>query len=565
MAGPTDDRPVILLASRSEATRELVGSEIRKRYGADYTVLDAESAAGALAELNRLRDEGASVAFIIATYAADDETRQVLGPARTLHPAARRAVLVRWGEFDRARTIFDAMARGELDQVLVRPEQQRDEEFHSAVTQALEDWAFEQGSGFEAVRIVGDNSARSQELRDGFSRNHIPVGFYDAGSDAGRRFLDGLGLTSPDLPVVVLMFTAEPTVLVDPSDVDIADAFGLTKPISPDEHYHVAIVGAGPAGLAAAVYAASEGLRTLVIEKQAVGGQAGSSSLIRNYPGFPRGVSGGKLAFSAFQQAWSFGATFHFGRSATSLDVDGDDRVLGLSDGTSVRSDVVIIATGVEYRRLPVEGLQSWEGRGVYYGAAVSEAPAMRGRRVCVVGGGNSAGQAASHLAKFAREVTVLVRSDSLASSMSQYLITSLDNTPNIDVRYGVEVVDGGGADHLDHVVVSDRNSGSTERLQTDGLFVLIGSTPETDWLEDRLVRDRWGFLKTGSDLAAAAWSEERPPYPGETNVPGVFASGDVRHGSVKRVASGVGEGAVAIQYVHRYLDDRRREALTAS
>jgi thioredoxin reductase (NADPH) len=560
----TDDsagKPVILLASRNPRTRAAVGDEIKKRYGADYRIIDAESSARGLGTLTRLRDEDASVALIIASYAAGDEADDLLAPARTLHPGAKRAVLVRWGDFERARRIFDAVARGEIDQILVRPEHPADEEFHSAFTQTLEDWALEQGPGFEAVRLIGDQSPRSQDLRDGFSRNHIPTRFYDAGSEAGRNFLEGLELDAPELPVVVLLFTAKPIVLINPSDIEIADAFGLIKPISEDQRFDLTILGAGPAGLSAAVYAASEGLQTLVVEKQSVGGQAGTSSLIRNYPGFPRGVSGAKLAFSAFQQAWSFGATFHFGRDATSLRSDGDDRLVGLSDGTAVRSRSVIIATGVEYRRLLSPTVAEWEGRGVYYGAAVSEAPAMRDRQVCVAGGGNSAGQAAVHLAKFARDVTVLVRGQSLAASMSEYLITTVDAAPNIDVRCGVEVVDAGGTDWLDHVVLRHRDSDTIERLSTDALFVLIGSRPQTEWLVDALVRDDWGFISTGPDLPPRHFPLDRHPYPNETSIPGVFAVGDVRQGSVKRVASGVGEGAIAIPYVHRYLDDLRRAA----
>jgi thioredoxin reductase (NADPH) len=565
MAGDSAGKSVILLASRNPRTRAAVGDEIRKRYGADYRIIDAESPARGLGVLTQLRDEAASVALIIASHAAGDEADDLLAPARTLHPRAKRAVLVRWGDFERARRVLDAVARGEIDQILVRPEHPADEEFHSAFTQLLEDWALEQGPGFEAVRIIGDKSRRSQELHDGFSRNHIPTRFYDAGSDAGRNYLEGLELDAPELPVVVLLFTREPTVLLNPSDMEIVDAFGLFKPIPENQHFDVTILGAGPAGLSAAVYAASEGLATLVVEKQSVGGQAGTSSLIRNYPGFPRGVSGAKLAFSAFQQAWWFGATFHFGRAATSLRGDTDDRLVGLSDGTAVRSSSVIIATGVEYRRLPSPTIAEWEGRGVYYGAAVSEAPAMLGRQVCVAGGGNSAGQAAVFLAKFARDVTVLVRGESLSASMSEYLITALDATPNIDVRFRVGVVDAGGTDWLDHVILRHADSDTTERLSTDALFVLIGSRPQTEWLVDTLRRDDWGFISTGPDLSPDAFPLDRHPYPGETSIPGVFAIGDVRQGSVKRVASSVGEGAVAIPYIHRYLEDVRRAATRLS
>ena len=561
------DDPVILVVGGDADARDHVSGVVGKRYGADYTVLAVDGAEHAFTKLTRLRDEGTPVALILANDTAEDDgTLPMLGRARSLHPLARRAVLVRWGTFDRAQPVFAAIASGEIDTFMVRPVQARDEEFHSAVTQLLEDWALERAGGFEAVRVIGDRaSPRSQELRDGFSRNHIPTGFYDVNSDAGRRLLDALDLQSPDLPVVVLQFRAQPTVLTDPSDLEIAVAFGFGAPLAEDNHFDVAIVGAGPAGLSAAVYAASEGLRTLVVERQAVGGQAGTSSLIRNYPGVPHGITGYKLAINAFQQAYSFGADFHFGRIATGLRTDGADRLVELSDDTTARASSVIIATGVDYRRLSVSGLEPWVGRSVFYGAAVSEAPAMTGRRVCVVGGGNSAGQAAVHLAKYAEHVTVIVRRDTLAASMSEYLITVIDATPNITVRYGVEIHGGGGDVRFDHLVLQATGSDQQELMEADALFVLIGSQPWSDWLESAVVLDPWGFVCTGDDVPGGANGLQRSPLPMETSMPGVFAVGDVRRGSTQRVATGVGAGAIAIQQVHRYLAEVRKAAVAAT
>ena len=551
--------PVILVTSRDADTLGGVARELQKRYGADYLVVTGRGPQDALEHLTRLRDDGAPVVLILAAYGTDDSDAIThLMQARRLHPTAKRAVMVRWGDFDSAAAVFEAMAVGDIDHHLVQPRHVRDEEFHAAVTSLLEDWTLEQGPRFEAVQVIGDpHSPRSHELRDGFSRNHIPIGYHDAGTEAGRRILAEHDAESARLPVVIVRFKPQPAVLEDPSDLEIADAFGLFNPLP--EHVDVTVIGAGPAGLSAAVYATSEGLRTLVVEKQAVGGQAGTSSLIRNYPGFPGGVSGNKLAFSAFRQAWSFGATFHFGRSATGLRTEGSDRLVDLSDGTAVRTAAVVIATGVEYRRLEVPGLEALVGSGVYYGAAVSEALSMRGNRVCVVGAGNSAGQAAVHLAKYAREVIVLVRATTLATSMSEYLVTALNTTPNVSVRYGVEVVDGGGSDGLEQLVLRDIRSGEQQQLATDALFVLIGSRPRTDWLADVVARDQWGFVCTDEAVAGSAKGANRRCFPMETSLAGVFAVGDVRHGSVKRVASGVGAGAIAIQFVHRYLDEHAR------
>jgi thioredoxin reductase (NADPH) len=562
MATAGEHEPVIAVVAADRATRTRLVDECAKRYGADYQLAAWADVDDALLGLEQLRDRGVPVALILAARSrVDPDGLELLARSREVHPAARRAAIVTWGEFGLASEVFAAVGRGEADLYLIRPERERDEEFHRGVTESLEDWATSAGGGFEAVQMVGEaDSPRGFELRDMFGRNHIASGYHDAGSDEGRHLLETLDLRDPDLPVVVLRFTPETTVLENPSDLEIADAFGLMDPLSPDEHFDLTVVGAGPAGLAAAVYAASEGVRTLVVEAQAVGGQAGTSSLIRNYPGFQRGVSGQKLSFAAFHQAWSFGARFHFMRRAVSLGVDGPDRVVGLSDGGAARSRAVLIATGVTYRRLGVPVLEQLVGRGVYYGAAVTEAPDMVGRRCVVIGGGNSAGQAAVHLARFAEHVTILVRGASLASSMSAYLIREIEASPRIEVRYSTEVVGGDSPDRLEWLVLRDREHGREVGIPADALFVLIGSSPGTDWLDGAVARDEWGFLCTGEDLPPEPPGSP-PRAPLETSVPGVFAVGDVRRGSVKRVASAVGEGAIAVQYLHRYLERAGRQA----
>jgi thioredoxin reductase (NADPH) len=354
-----------------------------------------------------------------------------------------------------------------------------------------------------------------------------------------------------------LRFGAGRSALVNPSNAEIADAFGLMTPISPGEVFDVAVVGAGPAGLAAAVGASSEGLRTVVIEHEAIGGQAGTSSMIRNYPGFSQGISGAKLAQETWQQAWTFGTTFRYMRQAESLSSKDGRYRLRLSDGGVLTSRAVIIATGATYRRLGIPHLEALQGQGVFYGAAVSEAPAMRGRTVFVAGGGNSAGQTALHLAKWASQVTIVVCGESLADSMSDYLIRQIDAAPNVDVCYRVQLADGTGTGHLESLVLQDTTSGERRSVPADALFVLIGSQPRTQWLGDSVARDQQGFILTGPDLPAGtgtSWPAGRPPLPLETSLPGLFAVGDVRRGSVKRVASAVGEGAATIPLVHRYL-----------
>lgn len=481
--------------------------------------------------LEGLSGRGRAVALVLGCYGPEDrDGLDLLRRVYAHHPAARRAVVVTWGDVASAPPIFRVLAQGHADLLVLRPERPQDEEFHGAITDAL-------------------------------ARNHIPVGFQPVGSPAAQRMPAGLDLSDPELPVLVLEFTSPPTVLVNPTDPEIVEAFGLNPRLPADKVFDVVIVGAGPAGPAAAVYASSEGLSTMVVEQQAVGGQAGTSSLIRNCPGFSRGVSGAHLAYRSFQQAWVFGTEFLFMRRVESLGTDGAVHTVTVSDGSVVRGRTVVVATGVDYRRLGVDRLEALVGRGVFYGAAVSEAPSPAGQRVCVVGGGNSAGQAALHLARYAEHVTLLVRGPTPATSMSDCLIGQLDATENVAVRCGTSVV---GARELDGCLVAvevtttgDPGAAPPEEIPAAGLFVLIGSVPRTSWLPGTVHRDPAGFLCTGgTPEAPEARSGEpaRPPLPLETSLPGVFAIGDVRAGSVKRVATAVGDGATLIWLLHGYL-----------
>jgi thioredoxin reductase (NADPH) len=495
-----------------------------------------------------LRKAGLPVALVIGAVSAyDPDGIEVLAAVRRTDPTALRVAAVRWGDWESVRSVFDAVTAGTVDHWVTRPVQAPDEEFHRAITEFLREWSSGRGGGFEPVQVIGQRwSARSQELRDLLSRHRVPAGFYDATSGHARQMLRGLGLASPDLPVVVLRFGTERTALANPSNAEIADAFGLMTPISPGEVFDVAVIGAGPAGLAAAVGASSEGLRTVVVEHEAIGGQAGTSSMIRNYPGFSQGISGAKLAQETWQQAWAFGTTFLYMRQGESLAGQDGHYLLRLADGGVLTSRTVVIATGVTYRRLGIPRLEDLQGRGVFYGAAASEAPAMRGRNVFVAGGGNFAGQAALYLAKWAGRVTILVRAGSLADSMSDYLIREIGSAPNVDVCYRVQVADGTGAGRLESLVLQDTASGARRSVPADALFVLIGSQPRTQWLSGSVARDRRGFILTGPDLPggpSSRWPPGHLPLPLETSLPGVFAAGDVRRGSVNRVASAATPG----------------------
>ncbi len=545
-------KPVLLAVDDDAITCDLLMGQLTKRYGADYSVVVESSASSALRRLRDLQATETEVAIILADQGLREMTgAEFLVAAHGIHRVARRALLINWGEDRSAREpIMQACALGHADYYLAKPMHSPDERFHRSVTEFLDEWWRLRGGGFEMVRVIGDeNSARSHELRDLLTRNDIPFGFYASESAEGRAALAGVDASEKRRPIIV---SFDGHVLIDPTTREVAAAHGAT--IRPGvEVYDLTIVGGGPAGLAAAVYASSEGLRVALVEPEAMGGQAGTSSMIRNYLGFPRGISGTELAARAFEQARLFGTDVIYGSAATSLRSSDDLRIVGLSDGTEIVSRALVIATGVAYRRMDAPSLEDLIGVGVYYGAAVSEAQALIGEHTFVVGGGNSAGQAALHLADHAKEVTLLVRSSSLAESMSEYLIAEMGETPNLDVRYDVEVVGGGGDGRLEFIDLRDRRSGDVERVPTAALFVLIGAKPYTDWLPEELERDEWGYIYTGRACSTAS----KEPSHLETSVPGVFAVGDVRQGAVKRIASGVGEGSVCISLVHEYLTRR--------
>jgi len=569
---PAEAQAAIVIVGRDLATRGILYRELSKRYGADYQIVVGRQSAELASWMRDLLAADLPVALVVGEVGPQDpDGIEVLAAVRQIDPTALRVAVVGWGDWDSVRSVFDAVTLGKIDHWVTAPVQTPAEEFHRSVTEFLREWSSQRGGSFEPVQVIGERwSARSQELRDLFSRHRVPAGFYDATSAQGRRMLGELGLESPELPVLALRFGAGRPVLVNPSNLEIVDAFGVMQPVPAGEIFDVAVVGAGPAGLAAAVYASSEGLRAVVVEHEAIGGQAGTSSMIRNYPGFSQGISGAKLAQEMWRQAWTFGTTFVYMRQVESLSRQDGQYELLLSDGSVLTSRTVIIATGATYRRLGIPALEALQGRGVFYGAAVSEAPAMRGRHVFVAGSGNSAGQAALHMARWAERVTILVRGGSLASSMSDYLIRQIGATPNIDVYYHVQVAGGtgGGTGQLQWLILQDTTTGTRRSVSADALFVLIGSQPRTEWLGDTVARDQWGFILTGPDLPTSTnhdWPPGRPPLLLETSLPGVFASGDVRQGSVKRVASAVGEGAATIPLVHRYLQTTTAAAPAAA
>ena len=544
-------RPVLLAVSDEAAALALVDGELRKRYGGDYRVVCEQSARAALWALEAARDSGEQVALLLADLAMPEMTGlDFLCRAHGLHPEASRVVMFDWGDRAAAGSLVPAWTLGQLDDWIPKPIEPGDEHFHQGVSAFLYGWAQQHRPGVELVQVIARRSSpRSHEIRDVLSRHGVPYGFHEPDSAAGRALLERTPAAGAEVTLPVLI-TFDGQVLVDPSNADIATAFGIPTSAEP-ETYDVVIIGAGPAGLAAAVYGASEGLRTAVLEQEAIGGQAGSSSLIRNYLGFPRGVSGTELAIRAVQQAGMFGAGIVYGR-ATGISANGGERVVALADGGRVRARAVVIATGASYRRLGIPSVEARVGVGVFYGTAASEARAMRGEEAYVVGGANSAGQAALHLAKHAERVTVLVRGSSLQATMSDYLIHQINAADNVDVRYRTEVVDTAGGGRLTGLVLRDRETGTTSTVPAAALFVLIGAEPHTGWLPSEIQRDQNGYVLTGPDLTAGTLPRAALPF--ETSLPGVFAVGDVRHGSVKRVASSVGEGSVAIRQVHDYL-----------
>ncbi len=542
--------PVLFAFDQDPELLAEVVSQLEQRYGREYRVESAGDPDEAVRVLEELRGDESEVALVLAGLASDELLEEI----RRLHPHAKRALLVppnAWTDKATADAIRASMALALVDHHVLRPARAPDEVFHEAVSDFLLEWARERRRVPQTVHIVGESwSGRAYELRDVFARCAVPHSFCLADSDEGRAFVAKAG-AGAKLPLMIL---PDGRVLSDPTDAEIAEAAGAPSGLE-NEEYDVLIVGAGPAGLSAAVYGASEGLRVLVVDAGGIGGQARSSSLIRNYLGFAKGVSGSRLAEQAYDQAAAFGATFFFLHRITALGRTDGLVEATLPDGRPLRARAAILATGATYRRLGIESLEELTGAGVFYGGPASEAPGLTGKEAYVVGGGNSAAQAALHLARYARQVTVIVRAESIREGMSHYLVRALAAEPNVSVRTGTQVVGGGASGHLQELVLRELATGAETTVPADALFVLIGARPQTEWLPAELARDEHDFLLTGDDVPERDWPLERRPLSLETSMPGVLAAGDVRSGSVKRVAAAVGEGSIAVQLVDRLLD----------
>jgi len=534
------DLPLILAVDEDAEALELITSELQ-RYARDYRVICGPSTDAALAQLEALAEKGEAVAIVLAARGTHGlKGEELLERVHELHPHAKRALLIPWGGWaddETSAAIKNAMALGYIDYYAVKPWSSPDEVFHRLISEFLQEWRRQNAPGRREITVVADpRSSRGYALRTQLARNGVPHAFHTPDSAEGIDFLRSCDQEGAEVPVVLLQ---DGTPLVDPRPEDLAQhGTRMRTDIDRRGPYDVVIVGSGPAGLAAAVYASSEGLDALVIERESIGGQAGTSTRIRNYLGFSRGLSGAELAQRAYQQAWVFGATFVVTREVEAMRVAGAGFELSISGGAEVEARAVLLAVGVSYRRLEVAALAELEGHGVYYGSSPSEARQFTGGSVFVVGGANSAGQAAVHLSRYAASVTLVCRR-SLSSTMSQYLLDEINGKENIHVREGTEVVDAGGDGHLERLTL--RGPDGDEIVAADGLFILIGAEPRTEWLPSDIERDERGFVETGADYA--------------TSVPGVYAIGDVRAGSVKRVASAVGEGSVVIQHVHRHLE----------
>jgi thioredoxin reductase (NADPH) len=544
--------PVILVVDVDENALAEVDRELHDRYGRHYRIECVGTSRDARALLKDFAAAGVDVALVLASQRLDGVAgSELLADTRRLHPHALRALLIGWGDQDDPAiggAIFEAIAQGRIDHYLIRPSSPPDEFFHNEVSGLLLEWADRQRLSPHTVFIVAESwSGRAYELRETLERCAMPHSFCLADSEQGQTLV-AQAPEGSKLPLVVFPNGAY---LTDPSNPELALASGGT--VFPEQSdFDLVIVGAGPAGLSAAVYGASEGFSTLVVDEGGVGGQSTSSSLIRNFLGFPRGISGRRLAQNAYRQAWVFGAKFAFMQRVIGLQRDGGDLSVVLADLGPVKTRAVLLATGASYRRIGIPALEDLNGSGVFYGGEVSEAPGTAGRHVYIVGGANSAGQAALDLARYARLVTLVVRANTLDTDMSHYLVQQIGATPNIDVRLQSEVVGGDGDGRLERLVLLDRASGAEEVVAADALFVMIGAEPHTEWLPSEVRRDDHGYVLTGPDVRAN-WPRPREPFPLETSMPGVFAAGDVRHGSVKRVASAIGEGSAAIQVLHQF------------
>jgi thioredoxin reductase (NADPH) len=547
-------KPAILTVDDDPAVSQAITRDLRRQYGHDYQIVRLESGSAALAKLSEYALKDRPVALIASDQRMPGMTGiEFLEEARRHAPEAKLVLFTAYADTDAAIRAINDIG---LDHYLLKPWDPPEERMYPVLDDLLHAWRHAHPDDLSAVRVVGHRwSERSHEIKTFLARNHVPYSWFDLERDeAAQRLCDVARATATDLPIVLI---PDGATLRAPSALDVADALGLrTRAEQP--LYDLCIVGGGPAGLAAAVYGASEGLQTIVVEREAPGGQAGQSAAIENYLGFPKGLSGADLTIRAVAQVRRFGAEMVLARDVVGFEQRGPVGAVRFDDSNEIEARAVLVATGVSYRLLDAPGVHELTGRGVYYGATPSDARASEGDDVYVVGAANSAGQAVLNLAQFARRVVLVVRGDSLEKSMSQYLVERIRAHPNVEVRLQCEVIAGRGGDHLEGLTISDRATGAKEEVDTNWLFVYIGAAPRTDWLGPEVARDDHGFIVTGRDLLARkdepCWRLERIPFSLETTVPGLFAAGDVRLDSMKRVASAVGEGAMAVYLVHRYL-----------
>lgn len=551
-------KPILLSVDDDTDVLRAIERDLRSEYGADYRVIGSDSPQRALEILKQLKVRNDSVALILADQRMPRMNGvEFLQEGMRIFPDAKRALLTAYADTSAA---ISAINEANINYFFMKPWDPPAEHLYPQLSDLLEDWRASYRPSFEGIRVLGTRwSAKCYELRDFLARNHVPFQWIDieisASDPETKRLLDVLGPESANLPVVLF---PDGSKLLEGMPAEVAQKVGLRTRAQTD-FYDLAIVGGGPAGLAAAVYGASEGLHTVMVECEAPGGQAGMSSRIENYLGFPTGLSGGDLARRAVVQAKRFGVEILSPQEAVSVRTEGSYRIIKLADGNEISCHALLIATGVQWRRLDAPGTDKLQGAGVYYGGGTTEALTCKGETVYVVGGANSAGQAAMNFAKYAERVMILVRGDGLSATMSQYLIDQIQRTANIQVWTHASVVEVHGDTHLEEVSVLCTDTNKVERVPATSMFIFIGAQPRTDWLAGLVERDDRGFILTGPDLIRdgehpRGWSFERDPFLLETNVPGIFAVGDVRHGSVKRVASGVGEGSVAVQFIHQYL-----------
>ena len=555
MAPEGTNRTAIITVDDDPGVSRAVARDLRRRYGERYRIVRAESGPAALDALSQMKLRGDLVAVILADYRMPQMNGiEFLEQAMDVYPGARRVLLTAYADTGAA---IDAINVVDLDHYLLKPWDPPEEKLYPVVDTLIEAWQESDHRPVPQIKVVGHRwSARSSGVREFLARNQVSYRWYASDEPEGQRLLAAAGADGLALPVVI---TPDGEALIEPADAELASRVGLATMPSRD-FYDLVVIGAGPAGLGAAVYGASEGLRTVLVERTATGGQAGQSSRIENYLGFPDGVSGAQLTDRARRQAAKFGAEVLTTRDVTGLEVNGSARSVRFADGSAIDAHTVILATGVSYRQLEAPGVPELTGRGIFYGSALTEVAACSGQDVFIVGGANSAGQAAVYLARGARSVTLLVRGPSLEHSMSHYLVQQIAHLPKISVRTCTEIIAAGGSDHLESLTLRDTATGRTETVSAQWVFVFIGAAPLTDWLDGVVARDARGFVVAGPDLSVdgqrpRGWELDRPPYHLETSVPGVFVAGDARSDSAKRVAAAVGEGAMAVMLVHRYLE----------